>query len=540
MTTAAPPQSLPATSASGAGRHAPSATSAADPYAHKWLIAIGVTLASVMELIDTSIVNVALSQMSANLGVTLDEVTWVTVGYILASVIVLPMTGWLSSYFGRKRYFAWSIVIFTVASFFCGAAGSLGSLVFWRIVQGIGGGALISTSQAILFESFPPHQKTLAAAVFGIGMMVGPAIGPTLGGVIVDRYSWPWIFYVNLPFGVFALLMVLTYVQDSRFQQRAGKIDVLGFVLLAAGIGSLQFVLERGEHYDWFESRLITALLATSVVALAVMVWWELTTDEPVLDLRVLRNRSLAAGSLFAAALGMGLYGSIFALPIFLQQLLGWDAETTGWVLFPGAIGSALAMFGIARFGGKLDLRWLVAIGAVLMVASMWMHSHFTTQSGQHDFLWPVALRGVATGLMFVPLATSALAGLAGRDLAQGTAIFNLTRQLGGSIGIAVLATRLTTTTAANRAALVEHIGAYDPETRERLFMMTRGFMARGADSLTAAHRAVAALDRQVQGQALMLSFEDIFRMVGVIMLASIPLVLLLRRPSGGAPGGAH
>jgi DHA2 family multidrug resistance protein len=540
MTTAAPPQSLRGAAATVAP--APPATSAApgDPYAHKWLIAIGVTLASVMELIDTSIVNVALSQMSANLGVTLDEVTWVTVGYILASVIVLPMTGWFSSYFGRKRYFAWSIVIFTVASFFCGAAHSLGGLVFWRIVQGVGGGALISTSQAILFESFPPHQKTLAAAVFGIGMMVGPAMGPTLGGVIVDRYTWPWIFYVNLPFGALALLMVLAYVKDSRFQERAGRIDVLGFALLALGIGSLQFVLERGEHYDWFESNLITGLLATSLVALAVMVWWELTTDEPVLDLHVLRNRSLAAGSVFAAALGMGLYGSIFALPIFLQQLLGWDAETTGWVLFPGAIGSALAMFGIARFGNKVDLRYLVAVGAVVMVASMWMHSHFTTQSGRHDFLWPVALRGVATGLMFVPLATSALAGLAGRELAQGAAIFNLTRQLGGSIGIAVLATRLTTSTAANRAAIVEHVGAYDWDTRERLSVLTRGFMARGADSLTAARRAVAALDHQVQGQALMLSFDGIFRVVGVVMLASLPLVLLLRRTSGGGPGGAH
>jgi len=328
---------------------------AADPYAYKWFIAVGVTLASVIELIDTSIVNVALTDLSASLGASIDEVTWITVGYILASVIVLPMTGWLSQYFGRTRYFLGSIAIFTVASFFCGASHTLNELIFWRIVQGLGGGALISTSQSILFESFPRNEQTLAAAVFGIGMMVGPAIGPTLGGVIVDRYEWPWIFYINLPVGVLAFLMVSAYVKEAPYRVKPKEIDFVGIGLLAVGIGSLQFVLERGEHYDWFDSRMILALTVVSAVSLVAMVWWELRVDEPILNLRVLKDRSLASASAAAVMLGMALYGSIFAVPLLMQGILRFDAETTGWMLFPGAVGSAMAMAVIGRLGNRVD-----------------------------------------------------------------------------------------------------------------------------------------------------------------------------------------
>ncbi len=505
----------------------------ADPYAFKWMIALGVTLASMMELVDTSIINVALSDMSANLGATIDEITWVSVGYILASVVVLPMTGWLSSYFGRKRYFLWSIAIFTVASFFCGQAHSLTSLVVWRIVQGLGGGALISTSQAILFEAFPPAEMTMAAAVFGIGMMIGPAIGPTLGGLIVDRFTWPWIFFVNLPIGLLALMVVSAYVRDSVHQSKPGRIDIPGFALLALGIGSLQFVLERGEYHDWFASGLIVGFSIVAAVSLLLMIWWELRVDEPVLNLRILRDRSLASGSVFAFVLGMALYGSVFALPLFMQILLGYDAETTGWLLLPGALGSAFAMFGIARFGDRIDMRWLVVGGALILAYSMHLHANFTLETGPHDFLWPVFLRGFGTGMMFVPLASSALANLHGRDMAEGTAIFNLTRQLGGSMGIAFLATRLTAATARNRAVLTEHVSLYDPATRERLAAMTHAFNGAGFDPLSAARKAFGALAGQLQLQALTLSYEGTFRLVGIIMVCSIPLVLLLRRPSG-------
>lgn len=520
----------------------PAAPTAAvpDPHAHKWLVAFGVTLGSVIELIDTSIVNVALEPMSANLGVSIDEITWVSVGYILASVIILPMTGWFAQFFGRKRYFVGSIILFTIASFFCGTARSLGVLTTWRIVQGLGGGALISTAQAILFDAFPYEERTLASAIFGIGMMVGPAIGPTLGGVIVDRYDWPWIFFINLPVGVLAAVLVGGFVHDRGVQKKPGRVDVPGFILLAVGIGALQFVLERGEHYDWLDSGLITSLLVTAVVALALMVWWELRVDEPVLNLRVLRDRSLWSGSIAGAALGMGLYGSIFALPIFAQQLLGFDAETTGWILFPGAVGSALAMVMIARTSRRIDGRIFVVLGACILSYSMFRHSHFTLQSGREDMFWPIVLRGFGTGCMFVPLTTSAMAGLFGRDLGQGAAIFNLSRQLGGSMGIAALATMLTRYRNSYDAYLSEHIGRGDPEVLQRLSTLTQGFRAAGADSTTAAARALTVLDRTVQGQATVLAFEQIFRLVGVVILLIIPLVFLLRKPKGGMPEGAH
>src|SRR5215475_6418218 len=259
-----------------------------DKYKYKYLIAIAVTLAAVLELIDTSIVNVAIPHMMGNLGATLDEISWVSTGYIIANVIVIPMSGWLSAYFGRKRYLTGSIILFVVSSFFCGAATSLGGLVFWRVVQGIGGGALLSTAQATLFEAFPPKEVGIGQAMFGVGVMVGPTIGPTLGGYIVDNYNWPWIFYINVPLGIIAAIMVATYVHDAEHQERADTVDVLGFVLLAICVGTLQFMLEKGERYDWFESRLVTSLAIASAVSFILLIWRELTVKEPIINFCVL------------------------------------------------------------------------------------------------------------------------------------------------------------------------------------------------------------------------------------------------------------
>jgi len=518
--------------------HETSHVTSADPYANKWTIAFAVTLASMMELIDTSIVNVALTQMSANLGATLDEIAWVSTGYIIAAVIVLPMTGWLSSYFGRRRYFTASIVIFTIASALCGQSSSLTELVIWRIAQGLGGGALIATSQAILFESFPRSETTMAAAVFGMGMMVGPAIGPTLGGFIVDRYTWPWIFYVNVPVGILAAVLIATNVRDSQDQQRASSIDVIGIALIAIGIGSLQFVLERGEHYEWFDSELIRTLSVCAAGGILLLIWRELSVKEPILDLRVLKDKSLAGGTAFGVVLGVALYGSIFAVPIYIQQLLGWDAETSGWILFPGAVGSAVAMMLLARLGAKIpDLRWVAAFGALLLGGSMVLHSHFTTESGRGDMLWPIALRGLAAGCMFIPLATYAVGGLTGRSLAHGTALFNLSRQLGGSIGIAILANLLIHRAAIHRASLVEHIVLGDPITDARLSAITRGLVAAGTNAYAATQQALGILNGIVQRQATMLAFRDIFLMVGIVIVISMPLIALLRKP---ATAGVH
>ncbi len=537
------PNAEPADSASDSGPRAgdraempASLSSAPHEYHYKWLIGAGVLLAAVMELVDSSIVNVAFSSMGANLGATIDEITWVAVGYILAAVIVLPMTGWLGARFGRKRYFLISIAIFTAASVMCGLATSLGSLVTWRVIQGLGGGALISTSQAILFESFPPTEKAVASALFGIGMMVGPALGPTLGGIIVERYTWPWIFLVNVPFGVVAFALVWIYYRSDPARGHETKsIDISGFALLAIGIGALQFVLERGEHYDWFDSKIIIVLAGVAVVALSTMVWWELRVRAPVLDLRVLRDSSLTSATSQMAAVGLVLYGSVFALPLYLQGVLGYDAETTGWLLFPSAVASAVTMMAAARLMRFFHPRTLVAVGTLILAGSMFMHGTLTTQSGATDIHLPVILRGAGFGLIFVPVTTAAFVGLPARDMAHGTALFNLMRQLGGSIGIALVATQLTTGTARNRAAIVEHVSASNTLTVERLASMTHHFQATGSDSLTASHRALAALDGQVERQAAMLAYRGAFRMLGLVVLCSLPLVLLLRRPE---PGG--
>ncbi|MDB4948503.1 MAG: hypothetical protein JWM27_1152 [Gemmatimonadetes bacterium] len=532
LAAAPPPPRLAVTPPAGP----PTPAAPREAFAYKWPIALGVILAAVMELVDSSIVNVAFSQMSGNLGATIDEITWVAVAYILAAVIVLPMTGWLAARFGRKRYFLASVALFTAASVLCGLATSLEGLVLWRIVQGVGGGALIATSQAILYESFPPAEKAMASALFGIGMMVGPALGPTLGGVIVERWSWPWIFLVNVPLGVVAFLLVAAYFRPDPPRARdVGGVDVPGFALLAVGIGSLQFVLERGEHYDWFSSRLVAGLAATAAASLVAMVWWELRTPAPVLDLRVFRHRSLAAATLSASAVGMALYGSVFALPLYMQSLLHYTAETAGWVLFPSAVASAVSMLSAARLMKVVPAPWIVAAGTVVLAASMFMHGTLTTESGRPDMFWPVLLRGLGFGLIFVPITTVAFVGLAPREMPHAAALFNLARQLGGSVGIALVATQLITATARHRAGLVEHVTVFDQVTREQLGGTTARLRLAGADELTAGRRAVALLDRRVQVQAQMLAYRDAFGFLGLVVLGSLPLVLLLRRPSPSA-----
>src|SRR6059036_2585882 len=303
---------------------------APDRYRFKYLIAITVSLASVLELLDTSIVNVAIPHMMGNLGATLDQIAWVSTGYIVANVIVLPITGWLSAYFGRRRYFPGSIALFTLASFFCGNSHTLAELIFWRVLQGLGGGALLSTSQAVLYEVFPPREYGTAMAIFGVGVMVGPTLGPTLGGYITDVFSWPWIFYINLPFGLVALLLTLTYLRDSRYARKSSRVDWIGLGLLALGVGTLQTMLERGERLDWFASREVVTYAIVSATSLVAFVWHEFTTADPVVDLRILKSAQLAAGVGFGGMLGICLYATIFVLPVYLQQLQGFTANQTG------------------------------------------------------------------------------------------------------------------------------------------------------------------------------------------------------------------
>ncbi len=496
-----------------------------DPYKYKYIIAIAVTLAAVLELIDTSIVNVAIPHMMGNLGATIDEISWVSTGYIIANVIVIPMSGWLSAYFGRKRYLTGSIMLFVGASFMCGAAHSLGGLVLWRVIQGLGGGALLSTAQTTLFESFPPHEVGIGQAMFGVGVMVGPTIGPTLGGWIVDNYNWPWIFYINVPLGILAAFMVYTYVHDAAHQERAKSIDFLGILFLATGVGSLQWMLERGERYDWFDSRFVTALCIIAVTSFVLLLWRELTTKEPVINFRVFRSRQLSAGVSIAAFLGLALYGSIFVLPVFLQQLHGFTANQTGLVILPGALASAVVMAWVGRNANWLDARITVTIGALFFLLSMYQLSFLSLDAGRGDLFWPLIWRGVGLGLIFVPLTNATMADLATRDLAQGTGMFNLTRQLGGSLGIAIMATLLTRFTTIAKGTLTQHVTTMDPQTLGRLHGITNAMIARGASPLVAHQQALAIMDRQIGAQASVLAFSKIYLLSGLLLVASLPLL---------------
>lgn len=514
---------------------------AQDRYKYKYLIAIAVTLAAVLELIDTSIVNVAIPHMMGNLGATLDEISWVSTGYIIANVIVIPISGWLSAYFGRKRYFTGSILLFVAASFFCGAAHSLGFLVFWRVVQGIGGGALLSTAQTTLFESFPPHEIGIGQAMFGVGVMVGPTIGPTLGGWIVDNYDWPWIFYINVPLGILAAIMTVIYVKDAAHQERAETVDWQGITLLSLAVGSLQWMLERGERYDWFESRFVTTLAVISAVSFVLLIWREMTAKEPVINFRVLKSRQLAAGVSIAAVLGLALFGSIFVLPIFLQSLHGLTANQTGLVILPGAIASAVTMAFVGRNANRLDARATVAIGAVLFFISMLLLSRMTLVSGPDETFWPLLLRGVGLGLIFVPLTNASMAELRTRELAQGTGMFNLTRQLGGSLGIAVMATLLTRFTTQSKQLLTEHVTTMDPLSLGRLDQISHALIGAGMSPGVARQQALMVIDRQIQAQASVLAFSRIYLLSGIILLGALPLLFLFRTGKGrGAMGPVH
>jgi DHA2 family multidrug resistance protein len=509
-------------------------------YRSRYLIAFAVTLASVLELVDTSIVNVAIPHMMGNLGATLDEVAWVSTGYIVANVIVLPLTSWLSDRFGRRHYYTASILLFTLASFFCGAARSLEGLVLWRVIQGIGGGALISTAQAILFDVFPLRERGTAMAIFGMGVMVGPTLGPTLGGWITDNYSWPWIFYINVPLGILAAVLTWRSVPEPAHLVRRTGVDWLGLALLIVGIGALQILLERGESKDWFESREIVVEAVAAAVGLVLFIWHEMRTAHPIVNLRILRNRQLAGGVAFAVILGFALYSSVFALPVFLQNLLGYSAWDTGRVILPGAIAAAFTMALMGRLSSRFDARLLVTIGVLLFLWSMWLHYHFTTAIGMHDLLWPMVLRGVGLGFIFVPLTGAAVADLRPDQLAQGTGLFNLSRQLGGSFGIAVTATLLSRFTEQSREALLPHLAAGSPAATGWLEQATRRVASLGGSLAEAQQRAQALLDSTLHQQASMVAFEKVFLTMGITFVAALPLLLLFRTGRVRGGGTAH
>jgi DHA2 family multidrug resistance protein len=505
---------------------------------HKYIIAFAVVVASIMQIIDSSIVNVAIPHMMGNLGASLDEIAWVSTGYILASVIVIPLTGFLAAFFGRKRYFVSSILLFTVASVFCGASRSLEALVFWRVVQGLGGGALISTSQAVLWEAFPREEVGMAMGFFGLGMMAGPTLGPTLGGWITDNYSWPWIFYVNLPIGILAAALVGAYVHDHPHHERTRHVDYLGIGLLAVSAGSLQYLLEHGQREDWFASGLIVTLTVVALVGGTLLVWRELSAEQPAIDFRILRHRDTWVGTVLGVVLGVALFGSIFVLPVFLQGTLRMTAWQTGLIILPGAIATALSTFVVGRLDRYVDPRLVIVAASGFFFLSMWQLSHITNQAGAHDFFWPLVLRGIGLGGLFVPLATITLSGLDLREIPQATGISTFFRMMGGSLGIALVATLLIHFTQQSRAVLATHVSWYDAATRMRLGQLTAAFASRGADALTARSQALMVMQGQMAQQASVLAFSKLYLLSGYILLGATPLLLLVRKPQARLQSG--
>ena len=516
----------------------------AEIHAYRYWTALTVTLAAMLELLDTSIVNVAIPHMMGTLGATLDEIAWVSTGYVVANVIVLPISGWLSNFFGRRNYFAASILLFTFASFFCGNAESLGGLVFWRIVQGLGGGGLIATAQATLYEVFEPKEAAQSMAIFGLGIMVGPTLGPTVGGYITETYSWPWIFYVNLPLGALAFFAALTVVPESRYGKRPGSIDWIGLALLAAGVGCLQTMLERGEKLDWFDSREIITYLVITVLSLYLFVQRQLNHEHPIVDLHILKDRQLTVSLIFTFLLGASLYSTVFIFPVYVQTLLGFDAWKTGLVILPGALASGITMAVMGKVVSttQRDLRLFVVMGAAIFGWSMWKHGQFTTLSGVDDFIWPMIFRGVGLGMVFIPLNNLALGNLRPEQITNGSGLYNLTRQLGGSVGIAASATTLIQLQAINRGELIRHVNSFSPEAMARLAKLKANFIQHGSSVGLAGQQALTVLNQQVAKQASMIAFERLFLYFGIAMLAALPLLLLMQRTHfrRGAASDAH
>jgi MFS transporter, DHA2 family, multidrug resistance protein len=508
----------------------------------KWIITITVITASLLELIDTTIVNVSLPQIMGNLGATLEDVAWITTGYAVANVIILPMSGWLGSKFGRKNYFLTSIIVFTIASFLCGNSGTLDELIVFRILQGLAGGGLISTAQAILLETWPKEQVGTATALFGLGAVVGPTVGPTIGGYITETFAWPWIFYVNIPVGIIAAYFAYTFIKATPKESKGIPVDWWGISLLAIAVGSLQTVLEKGESDDWFAATHIVVLSAAAFIGFLLFIWRETSTAFPVVNFKILRHRSFTIGMMTSFVLGFGLYGSMFVFPVFCQNLLGFSAQQTGELLFPGG----LVTIAMMPFVGKMLQRGIPAqfmamAGMILFFLFSHMLSKSTLSSGTEDFFWPLIVRGAGMALLFVPLTTLAIQDLKGPEMGQGTGLNNMMRQLGGSFGIAALTTFIHIRQSFHRNVLMEHISNYNPAFHDRFRGMVASFMAKGSSSLDAQSRALKAMEGSVIKQSLLLTYTDAYWLVGIIMLCSIPLVFLQKfKKNVELPADAH
>ena len=494
----------------------------------KWIIVITIITSTIIELIDTTIVNVSINTMSGNLGASLEDTAWVITSYAIANVIIIPMTSFLAEKIGRKQYYIGSILLFTLASAMCGFSNNLWELVAFRFLQGIGGGALLSTSQSILFETFPAKERATASGIFSLGIIIGPSIGPVMGGYIVDNLSWQWIFYVNIPIGIMAAMLSYIYLKPTKKSEDGRSIDWLGIFLLTVGVGSLQIVLERGQTDDWFSATYIIVLTIMSVLSLAILIWWELRIPFPVINLRVLKSTTLSISAIMTFVLGFGLFSNVFVFPLFAQRIIGYSAFQTGTMLLPGTLMAAM----ISPFLGKMlqggvRPQYLIILGFGLSAAFGYLMSGSNLETGNAYFFIPLIFRGLSAALLIVPLTALAVSELKPAEIPQGAALNNMMRQMGGSFGIALINTYIAHREAANRTALITHVTASDPHTIMRQQSLIHNFMAHGSNYLRAVQQSIGALENIVVRQSFLLSYMDAFLLLALLNACCIPLVII-------------
>jgi MFS transporter, DHA2 family, multidrug resistance protein len=512
------------------------ATGAINP----WIIAIAVMLGTFMEVLDTTVVNVSLQHIAGSLSVTPEEATWVLTSYLVANAIVLPLTGWLANYFGRRNVLLVSVAGFTVFSFLCGIAPNLPMLIVFRIFQGATGGGLQPLSQAILMEAFPPEKRAKAMAFWALGIVVAPMLGPVLGGWITDSYSWRWLFYINIPIGIIAVIMAMMFIHDPPYIKRGeGGVDYWGIGYLALGIGALQIMLDKGQEDDWFGSHFILSLGILCAVGLIFFVIRQLTTAHPVVDLRIFKNRTYSTGVFLMTVLGFVLYGSTVLLPLWLQTLMGYSALEAGMAMLPRGLGSFLFMPIVGILMGKIEARKLLGAGLIISSFSIYQLSKLNLNAGYWDIFWPQLLQGMSMGLLFVPLTTITNGLIPKEQMGNATSLFNLMRNIGASIGIASVTTISARHAQSHMNDLSAHVNQYNPAAQSLLTMLKQAFMARGMDAVTAMKQAMAAVFGMVQQQAAMMAYADTFFLLAVMFAAGLPLIFLMKKPpkGGGGPG---
>jgi DHA2 family multidrug resistance protein len=507
---------------------------------NKWVVAMTVILPTFIEVMDTSVVNVSLPHIQGSLNAGLDEVTWVLTSYLVSNAIIIPITGWLSSVFGRKRYLLFSIITFTISSIACGSAPTLPILIIARIFQGLGGGGLQPLSQAILLETFPVAEHGLAMAVFGMGVVMAPIIGPVLGGWITDNLTWRWVFYINLPIGIVAVALAMLFVVDPEYiRKKRIHIDTWGLFLLTTGLGCLQIVLDKGEREDWFSSSFIVALSIVAVLALVFFVIVELRTEHPVVNLRVFRDRNFLAGNICMFT-GFGcMFGSFVLLPLYAQKLMNYTAFWAGLVLGPGGVASFMIMpvAGILMRKG-VNPRNLLAMGLTILASAIWLMSRFNLDAGFLEIATPRMIQGFGLGLFFVPLATATFMTIPREATGNASGIFNLLRNLGGSVGVAFSATLLSQRAQVHQSFLVENVTPYNPAFQIRFERILQWLRMHHAD-MASADTALAFIYREVLRQASILAFNDTFWILACMTAAVVPLVLLFRKGKAAVPPGA-